>query len=72
VAPVTAVIMLIGTTTHMDPLVAAFLRVAEITVGSVVGIAATLLIFPARAHASVVANTEKVAGLLADLLEHYA
>uniref|UniRef100_B0SXE3 Fusaric acid resistance protein conserved region n=1 Tax=Caulobacter sp. (strain K31) TaxID=366602 RepID=B0SXE3_CAUSK len=72
VAPVTAVIMLIGTTTHMDPLVAAFLRTAEITVGSVVGIAATLLIFPARAHASVVASTEQVAGLLADLLEHYA
>lgn len=71
VAPITAVIMLIGTTTHMDPLVAAFLRVAEITVGSVVGIAATLLIFPARAHASVVQNTQAVAGLLADLLEHY-
>ena len=72
VAPVTAVIMLIGTTTHMDPLVAAFLRVAEITVGSVVGIAATLLIFPARAHATVVENTDTVARLLAELLEHYA
>jgi len=72
VAPITAVIMLIGTTTHMDPLVAAFLRVAEITVGSVVGIAATLFIFPARAHASVVENVDKVAELLADLLDHYA
>lgn len=71
VAPITAVIMLIGTTTHMDPLTAAFLRVAEISVGSVVGIAATLLIFPARAHTSVVQNTQSVAGLLADLLEHY-
>jgi uncharacterized membrane protein YccC len=71
VAPITAVIMLIGTTTHMDPLVAAFLRVAEITVGSVVGIAATLLIFPARAHVTVVQNTQAVANLLADLLEHY-
>jgi uncharacterized membrane protein YccC len=72
VAPVTAVIMLIGMTTHMDPLVAAFLRVAEITVGSVVGVAATLLIFPARAHASVVESTGRIASLLADLLEHYA
>jgi uncharacterized membrane protein YccC len=72
VAPITAVIMLIGTTTHMDPLVAAFLRTAEITVGSLVGIAATLLIFPARAHATVVENAQKVAGLLAELLEHYA
>jgi uncharacterized membrane protein YccC len=72
VAPITAVIMLIGTTTHMDPVVAAFLRTAEITVGSVVGIAATLLIFPARAHTTVIENTDKVAGLLAELLEHYA
>jgi uncharacterized membrane protein YccC len=71
-APITAVIMLIGTTNHMSPMVAAFLRVAEITVGNVVGIAATLLIFPARAHTSVVESTNKVAGLLAELLEHYA
>lgn len=72
VAPITAVIMLIGTSTHMDPLVAAFLRTAEITVGSVVGVAATLLIFPARAHTSVIASIDKVARLLAELLEHYA
>ncbi len=72
VAPVTAVIMLIGTTTHMDPLTAAFLRVAEITVGSLVGVAATLLIFPARAHESVVSSSQTAAGLLADLLSHYA
>lgn len=72
VAPITAVIMLIGTTTHMDPLTAAFLRVAEITVGSLVGVAATLLIFPARAHQSVVSSSQKAAGLLADLLSHYA
>jgi uncharacterized membrane protein YccC len=71
-APVTAVIMLIGTTTHMDPLLAASLRVAEITVGSLVGVAATLLIFPARAHASVVASIQKIAGLQASILESHA
>lgn len=71
-APITAIIMLIGMQTPMDPLVAALHRVAEITVGGLVGVAATLLIFPARAHASVVENANKVAGLLADLLEHYA
>lgn len=71
VAPVTAVIMLIGTTTHMDPLVAAALRVAEITVGSVVGVAATLLIFPARAHASVVSSVQKIAGLQAHILDSH-
>ena len=71
VAPVTAVIMLIGTTTHMDPLIAAGLRVVEITVGGVVGVAATLLIFPARAHASVVASVQKIAGLQALILDDY-
>jgi uncharacterized membrane protein YccC len=71
VAPVTAVIMLIGTTTHLDPLIAAGLRVAEITVGSVVGVAATLLIFPARAHASVVSSVQKIAGLQAHILDNH-
>ena len=72
VAPITAVIMLIGTTTHLDPLVAAVLRVAEITVGSVVGVAATLMIFPARAHVSVVKQATRTADLLAEVLDHYA
>jgi uncharacterized membrane protein YccC len=71
VAPVTAVIMLIGTTTHMDPLLAAGWRVAEIAVGSLVGVAATLLIFPARAHASVVTSVQKIAGLQAHILESH-
>ena len=71
VAPVTAVIMLIGMATHMDPLLAAAWRVAEITVGGVVGVAATLLIFPARAHASVIANVQKIAGLQAHILDSH-
>jgi len=71
VATVTAVIMLIGQTTHMDPLIAASLRVAEITVGSLVGVAATLLIFPARAHASVVTSVQNIAGLQAHILDSY-
>lgn len=71
VAPVTAVIMLIGQATHMDPLIAASLRVAEITVGSVVGVAATLLIFPARAHAAVVSGVQKIAGLQAHILDSH-
>lgn len=71
-APITAVIMLIGMQVPMDPLVAAFHRVAEITVGGLVGVAATLLIFPARAHVTVVENATRVAGLMAELLEHYA
>ncbi|MDB5454612.1 MAG: hypothetical protein JWP92_197, partial [Caulobacter sp.] len=72
VAPITAVIVLIGATNHLDPLLSAALRVAEITVGSLVGVAATLLIFPARAHGAVIDRTQEVAGLIAELLDHYA
>jgi len=71
VAPVTVVIMLIGTTTHIDPLTAAFYRVIEITLGSLVGVAATLLIFPARAHGAVVARVQEIGTLNAELLTHY-
>ncbi|MBU4436055.1 MAG: FUSC family protein [Alphaproteobacteria bacterium] len=72
VAPVTAVIMLIGTTTHMEPMTAALFRVVEILVGSLVGVAATLLIFPARAHGAVVERVGEIARLNAQLLTHYA
>jgi hypothetical protein len=72
VAPVTAVIMLIGTTTHMEPLTAALYRVIEITVGSLVGVAATPLIFPARAHSAIVERVREIAELNAQLLTHYA
>ena len=72
VAPVTAVIMLIGnTTTHLSPLVAAGFRIAEISVGSIVGVAATLLIFPARAGASVITGVQTITDLQARLLEDY-
>jgi uncharacterized membrane protein YccC len=72
VAPITAVIVLIGSTNHLDPITAAGLRVAEIAAGGLVGVAATLLIFPARAHGAVVKQVQQIAGLLADLLDHYA
>lgn len=72
VAPVTVVIMLIGTTTHIEPLTAALYRVIEITLGSLVGVAATLLIFPARAHGAVVASVREITTLNTDLLTHYA
>ena len=72
VAPVTAVIMLIGTTTQMDPLTAALYRVIEITVGSLTGVAATLLIFPARAHSAVIRGVREIVDLNAGLLAHYA
>ncbi len=72
VAPVTAVIMLIGATTSMDPWTAALFRVVEITVGSLVGVAATLLIFPARAHGEIVEQVRQIAKINGELLDHYA
>ena len=73
VAPITAVIMLISpSVTPEGPALAAVLRVAEIALGSVIGVAATLLIFPARAHAIAAAKAESALLLLAELAERLA
>jgi uncharacterized membrane protein YccC len=68
VAPVTAAIVLVGggQQPHADPLVTALWRVLEICLGSMVGVAATLLIFPARASRTV---TERAAEALEQLAE---
>lgn len=71
VAPITAAIVLIGQTKGMPPLEAAAWRVAEIVLGSVIGLAATLFIFPARAHGSVVDQSAKVMAQIAGILELY-
>lgn len=71
VAPITAAIVLIGQTQGMPPLEAAAWRVAEIIIGSVIGLAATLFVFPARAHGSVVEQSAQVMGQIADILELY-
>ena len=69
VAPITAVIVLIAGPRDMDPFHAALYRVLEIAIGSAVGVAATLFIFPARAHATVVAQVRQVLQGLADVLD---
>jgi hypothetical protein len=71
VAPITAAIVLIGQTKGMPPLEAAAWRVAEIVIGSLIGLAATLLVFPARAHGSVLEQSSKVMFQLAGLLNLY-
>jgi uncharacterized membrane protein YccC len=51
VAPITAAIVLMGgAAAHLGPITAAAWRVAEIAIGGVVGVLATLLVFPARAR----------------------
>ena len=72
VAPVTAAIMLLSSTGKLGPLHAAAYRVVEIGLGSVIGVAATLLIFPARSRAVVAERTGAVIVQLSSLLERYA
>jgi uncharacterized membrane protein YccC len=73
VAPITAVILLLGSAgTTEGPFLAAALRTIEVTLGGFVGMAVSLLLLPARAHALMgeAANRvlQNLAQLLADLL----
>lgn len=49
IAPVTAVIMIVGSPTHAASLSSAGYRVTEIAIGSVIGLVVTLTVFPPRA-----------------------
>lgn len=70
VAPVTAAIVLVGgVTTRMDPVVAAAWRVVEIFLGSAIGVAATLLIFPARARKAIAERAAQMMAQMSRLLE---
>ncbi len=61
VAPITAAIVLVGGVgARMDPLLAAGWRVLEIMLGSLVGVSATLLVFPARARRTALHRTGEV------------
>lgn len=64
VAPVTSVIMIVGNAVHASSLEAARDRVIEITLGSLIGVVAAILIFPAPARQAV---GNRVAGTLGDL-----
>ena len=68
VAPITAVIVIIAGPHDVGPLHAALMRTAEITIGGVVGVCATLFIFPARAHDAAVDHLAKTMRQVADLL----
>lgn len=68
VAPVTAVIILVVPTVGMSPWLSALLRAVDILIGGLAGVAAVLLVFPARAHALTLqrlcAAMEEIAGLI--------
>jgi uncharacterized membrane protein YccC len=62
VAPFTAVIVVVGSSaTHAGPVDSAFYRVLEVAIGGVIGLAVSLLVFPARAH---ILAIEAAAGML--------
>jgi uncharacterized membrane protein YccC len=65
---VTAAIVLLADPTHADPLGAAFQRVAEISLGTVVGVLAALLILPVRARDHLRDTSAEALGQCAALL----
>jgi uncharacterized membrane protein YccC len=68
-APVTAAIVLLGSSSAAaGPLEAAVARVLEIGLGCIVGLGASLLVFPARAHGLLAKAASGVLELLANLL----
>jgi len=73
VAPVTAVIMLISPAGgHLGALEAALLRVVEIFIGSVIGVATSVLVLPARSQRVVIGHVGAALAQLALLCDHYA
>ena len=69
VAPITTAIVLMGgAAAHMGPITAAAWRVAEIGIGGVVGVLATLLVFPARARRAVRQRAAQAMRQIAEVL----
>lgn len=70
VAPVTSLIMLLPPTGQaIGPLAAVIDRVAEITLGNIVGVVVSLFVLPARAHTLMTEAAAKVVSLNANLIE---
>ncbi len=70
VAPVTGLIMLLPPAGQaIGPVAAAIDRVAEITLGNIVGIVVSLFVLPARAHTLMTEAAARVVSLNADLVE---
>lgn len=70
VAPVTGLIMLLPPAGQaIGPLAAAVDRVAEITLGNIVGVVVSLFVLPARAHTLMTEAAAKVVSLNADLID---
>ncbi len=72
IAPLTVVIVLLTPgAQQIGPVVSAFNRILEITLGSVVGMVVALVLLPARAHSLVIGAAARMLGFLADLLRDW-
>lgn len=69
IAPITAVIVLLGGTEFHPFWLGAAYRIAEIFLGTVVGVVVSLIVLPSHAHESIRRNCARALGPLADLLE---
>ena len=70
VAPITAVILLLGTAGATEgPFLAAIFRVAEVSLGGIVGVAISLLVVPARGHAVMGEQAKRLTQSMAKLFE---
>lgn len=69
IAPLTAVIILLAAPPDLSAPVAALERISEIGLGTLVGLAASLLIFPARADSFLRRHAAETLRLLAALME---
>lgn len=73
VAPVTAVIMLISPSGGaLGPLESALMRVFEIFIGSVIGVATTVFVLPAHSNRVVIDRMRAALAAMATLAGHYA
>jgi len=68
VAPITAIILVLAPSQTAGPVAAAILRLEEIGLGSVVAIAVSLLVLPARAHGVVAEAAGRVLSIMSELM----
>jgi uncharacterized membrane protein YgaE (UPF0421/DUF939 family) len=68
VAPITAIILLLGTAGATEgPFVAATFRVIEVSLGGIIGLVISLLVVPARGHAVMGEQAKRLTGAMAKL-----
>ncbi|HYM18141.1 MAG TPA: FUSC family protein [Micropepsaceae bacterium] len=70
VAPITAVILLLGSAGATEgPFIAATFRIAEVSLGGIVGLAISLFVVPARGHAVMGEQAKRLTQLMAQLFQ---